>query len=134
METKTSKYFVEIIEKVQTFFTNVDYEIDKTPSRSILKLTANFSHYRVFITELISDEHRKYNYYLLDENYVVVGFDNSQDVRAIKIKFGKTPKNKSARLVPQCHLKNKTILELTKEANIDDFIYWIKINIKKHKI
>lgn len=83
----------------------------------------------MFITELLSPDYRKYNYYILKGDYVVIGFDNSQDIRAIKLKFKKVPHNNIERLVPHKHLKDKTILELTDEITVGDFINWISLNI-----
>ena len=94
-----------------------------------MRINATFKENRVFIVELISSDYRKYNYYLLKNNYVIVGFDNSQDVRAIKLKYKKVPKNDIDKLVPHKHLKDKTVLELTEEISISEFINWIEINI-----
>jgi len=129
LETKVTKYFNKLIKKNIIFFSNVNYKIDITPIRAILKINANYKNYRVFITELLSKDYRKYNFYLLKKNYVIVGFDNSQDARAIKLKFKKKPKNKFNLLVPHQHLKNKTILKLTDEIFLEDFIDWIKKNV-----
>lgn len=131
METQTTKYFDNIINKTSAFFVNIKYIIDKTPQRSIIRMTASYKDYRIFITELLCDEYRKYNFYLLKGNYVKVGFDNAPDIRAIKLKFNKIPNNDIDKLVPHVHLKNKTILELTDEKTIDDFIDWISLNIPK---
>ena len=131
MENQTTKYFDSIVSKTTAFFKNVNYIIDQTPQRSIIRITANYKHYRVFITELLSDEYRKYNFYLLEGDYVTIGFDNAQDIRAIKLKFDKIPDSDTEKLVPHVHLKNKTILELTNEKTIDDFIDWINFNISE---
>ncbi|MEN8121455.1 MAG: hypothetical protein ABFS35_13975 [Bacteroidota bacterium] len=129
MEREITKYFDNIINDINNFFSNVEYTIDRTPHRAILRINATYQDYRVFVTELISKEYRKYNYYLLSKDYVVVGLDNSQDIRAIKLKYKSIPDSNAERLVPHKHLKNKTILELTEEYTITGFIDWIKINI-----
>ncbi|MCD4791858.1 MAG: hypothetical protein K8R54_01395 [Bacteroidales bacterium] len=86
METETSKYFSNIISQINEFFSNVESTIDHTPQRQILRVNAAYKNYRIFITELTSPDYRKYNYYILKDEYVLVGFDNSQDIRAIKMK------------------------------------------------
>ena len=129
METETTKYFNDIIDEAKNVFSNLDYTIDNTPERAILRINAIYKDYRIFVTELLSDDYRKYNFYLLKDDYVIIGFDNAQDIRAIKLKFEKIPNSNIDRLVPHKHLKNKTILKLTDEISITDFINWIKLNI-----
>jgi len=129
LETKTTGYFNTIISEVIDFFSDVEYTGDYTPQRAILRINATYKDHRVFISELISPDYRKYTFYILKDNYVVAGFDNSQDIRAIKLKFKKPPDNDIDRLIPHLHLKNKTVLELTDEITLTDFINWIKVNI-----
>ena len=129
MEPEITKYFNDIINNVNNFFSNVEYTIDKTPQRAILRINATYKDYRVFLTELLSKDYRKYNFYLLKDDYVIIGFDNAQDIRVIKLKFKKVPNNKLDRLIPHKHLKNKTVLELTEKITITDFISWISLNI-----
>ena len=104
MEPKIEKYFNSIINKANSFFSNIEYTFDRTPKRAILRIKATYNDYRVFIMELVSPNYRKYNYYLLKNDYVVVGFDNSQDIRAIKMKFKKMPDKDIDKLVPHKHL------------------------------
>lgn len=126
METEIGAYFDDIIQQAEDYFDNVESKIDITPERSILRLQATYKQYRMFATELKSPEYRKYNYYLLELNFVVVGFDNSPDARAIKLKYDKIPQNDVDKLVPHQHLENKTILNLTEEIFFSDFIEWLK--------
>ena len=128
MEREITKYFDDLIHDIKGFFSNVKYTVDRTPDRVILRINAFYQNYRVFVTELVSEEYRKYNYYLLSKDYVVVGFDNSPDIRALKLKFKNIPDKNIDRLVPHKHLKNKTIIELTAELKITDFIDWISEN------
>ena len=54
-----------------------------------------------------------------------MGFDNSQDIRAIKLKYNKVSINDIDKLVFHKHLKNNTVLELTEEIKIYDFINYL---------
>ena len=129
METETSKYFDDLIELAQSFFDEVEYEIDRTPERAILRIQAKYDQYRVFVTELLSYLSRQYRYYLLRGNWVEAGFDNSPDPRAIRLKYGKTGKEHAGSHIPHLHLNDKTHLELTDEMTLFSFTTWIEENI-----
>ena len=100
--------------------------MDITPERAILQLQAKYGQYRIFVTELYSDRHRKYSYYMLREGWVEAGFDNSPDPRAIRQKYGEIGKTHVGELIPHLHLKNKTRLVLTPEITFDEFVAWIE--------
>lgn len=129
METKIREYFDGIVNKAKAKFNNVSFVIDHSPERAILRINAEYKKYRIFTSELLNEEYRKYNYYLLEVDFVVVGMDNSQDHRAIRLKYGKMPEKNKDRLVPHIHLNNKTELQLTDEMHFEDFIAWIEVNL-----
>ena len=83
MDTKITDHFDGIIRLAQQTFQHVEYVIDSSPQRAILKLNALYDDLRIMVVELFSDSERKYRYYALRENWVMVGFDNSPDPRAI---------------------------------------------------
>lgn len=124
MAHDTTEYFDSIIESAKQLWEEIDYQIDITPKRQIFKLTANYQQHRLFITELWSEDQRKYRYYLLLGDEVQAGFDNASDPRAIRIKYGDL-RNHLGELVPHLHLENKTKLELTEEMYFSDFLEWL---------
>ena len=107
----------------------MEHSRDISPQRAILRIRARYKKYRISATELLSPQYRKYNYYLLDVNYVITGFDNAPDTRAIRLKYGEIPTDDKEKMVPHQHLKNKTELVLTSEIQFQDFIEWIKSNL-----
>ncbi len=129
METETTKYLDDLIELAQSSFDEVEYKIDSTPERAILRITAKYGQYRVFVTELLSYLSRQYRYYLLRGNWVEAGFDNSPDPRAIRLKYGKIGKEHAGEHVPHFHLEDKTRLELTDEMTFFSFVTWLEENI-----
>ena len=129
METKTTKYFDDLIELAQSVFDEVEYEIDSTPERAILRMQAKYGQYRVFVTELFSYLSRQYRYYLLRGNWIEAGFDNSSDPRAIRLKYGKIGKEHAGEYIPHLHLEDKTRLELTDEMTFFSFVTWMEENI-----
>lgn len=104
-------------------------EKDYSPKRAILRLTAHYGRYRVFITEIVSRTQRQYRYYVLDGDIVVAGFDNAADARALRLKYGRQRKKHVGELIPHLHLKNKTQLELTEEMTCAAFLAWLQANV-----
>ena len=104
------------LDEVQTL------EKDHTPERSLLRLSARYGRYRVFITEIISRRVRKYRYYVLDGEEVVAGFDNATDPRALRLKYGHIGQEHAGELIPHLHLEDKCKIELTDEIECTDFI------------
>ena len=106
-------------------FTNVEVEIDATPARALLRIQARYGPYRIFITEVSDEGGCKYRYYALLENEVVVGFDNSPDPRALRLKYGQIGEEHIGEYIPHLHRENKTQLVLTEELTCADFVHWL---------
>ena len=130
MDTKTTDHFADIITFAQAAFQQVEYVVDATPKRAILRLQARYGPYRVLVTELFSGEVRKYRYYVLSGSRVEAGFDNSADPRAIRLKYGKIGKEHAGEYVPHLHQDDKTRLSLTEEMSFVAFVNWLKANIQ----
>ena len=79
MDKKITDYFNDVIGLAQATFETVESIADVTPARAILRLQCQYGLYRVLVTELFSDEIRKYRYYVLLGDRVEAGFDNSPD-------------------------------------------------------
>ncbi len=129
MDSKVTEYFADVISLALANFEGVKYVNDLTPLRAILRLEAKYGIYRVLITELFSDEVRKYRYYVLEGDRVEAGFDNSPDPRAIRLKYGRIGEEYAGENVPHLHLDNKRELVLTEEMVFADFVDWLKTNI-----
>ena len=131
MDEKTSRHFAKIIELAESVFENVTYEIDETPSRSILRIEAEYGKYQILVTELFSDGIRKYRYYVMRGDSVEAGFDNAPDPRAIRLKYGKIREEHAGENVPHLHREDKAKLYLTEEMSFQDFVDWLKSNLEK---
>lgn len=103
MDAKVTEYFADVIALAQATFEGVKYVNDVTPLRAILRLEAKYRIYRVLITELFSDQVRKYRYYVLEGDRVEAGFDNSPDPRAIRLKYSRIGTEYAGKNVP--HLR-----------------------------
>jgi hypothetical protein len=128
LDAEIAAYFAEVIELARSAFEAVEYDIDATPQRSILRLQANYGTYRIIVTELFSQTVRKYRYYLIRGNYVEAGFDNSPDPRAIRLKYGSIQREYANEQIPHLHLVDKTDLILTNAMTFENFIEWIQDN------
>ena len=128
MDPEIAGRFAGIVRLAEHYFDDVEYLVNSGPDREVLKLKARFGVLRISIREMFSDERRKYSYYALDGEVVVVGFDNSPDPAAIRLKYGRTGPKTSGIQVPHVHMNDKTDLQLTDETDILTFIIWLKAN------
>jgi len=71
------------------------------------------------------DSGRKYRYYVLRGDKVEVGFDNSPDPRALRLKYGQIGEEHIGESIPHLHRENKTQLLLTEEMTYADFVHWL---------
>lgn len=113
----------------QARFEQVEFVSDVTPARAILRLQATYGLYQIFIRELFSDGLRKYSYYILRDDRVTAGFDNSPDPRAIRLKYGSIGKEHVGEPVPHLHLENKAQMSLTEDMVFSAFIDWLEQNL-----
>lgn len=130
METEARDYFADVIDLAEANFEAVQTTIDITPARRILRLQAVYGDYRIFVTELFSEDIRKYRYYILHGDWVEAGFDNSPDPRVIRLKYGGKAKDHMGELIPHLHQEDKTTLVLTNEMKFEDFLRWVKSNLR----
>jgi hypothetical protein len=130
LDTEITDYFAHIVETAQANFQQVNHTIDITPKRAILRLEGNYGQYRILITELFSDELRKYRYYVLQGDWVEAGFDNSPDPRAIRLKYGRIGKEYANEHIPHLHRDDKNQLFLTEEMTFVNFLDWLKNNLE----
>ena len=133
MGKEIAEHFADVIGHARTIFRQISFVTDMTPERSILRFNAEYGQYRIIVTELFSDEIRKYSFYILHEDRIEAGFDNAADIHAIRLKYGQAAKEHIGELVPHLHLKNKTELFLTDEMTFENFATWIRINLQEAK-
>lgn len=129
MDPHVAVAFADIIRVAQSTFKEVQIAVDATPARAILRIQARYGLYRVFVTELVSVSARKYRYYVLRDNNVEAGFDNSPDPRALRLKYGRIGEAHAGELIPHLHLMNKSNLQLTEEISFMDFVDWLRQNL-----
>ena len=126
MENEVRRHFDEIIEDAKTVLEDVEIKQDYSAKRALLKISGNFGKLKVRITEVIDIDKRKYAYYLINTDLVVIGFDNAPDINALKIKYGKAYVHHLDERIPHFHGKGKKNTELTKEISFREFLEKIK--------
>lgn len=129
MDANPPSHLAELVHIAQASFDNVIATVDVTPVRSILRIVAQYGPYRIFITELADGVSRKYSYYALLGNLVEIGFDNSPDPRAIRLKYGRIGAGHAGEPTPHLHRANKTEMILTEEMTLADFVDWLKTHL-----
>lgn len=129
MDPEIAEHFARIARQARLYLQNVEIMTDATPDRAILRLTAQRGPLRIIVTELSTDGERKYNYYALQGDYVLAGFDNSADPGAIRLKYGRIGSAHANELVPHLHTENKQRLELTDDFGFDSFLEWLRQNV-----
>ena len=86
--------------------------------------------YRIVVTELFSDDIRKYHYYVLRGEWVEAGFDNSPDPRALRLKYGRIRRAHAGEPVPHLQRHDKTELSLTEEMTFEAFVHWLQSTLQ----
>jgi len=127
MENEIRRHFDEIIEDAKAVLEDIEIEQDYSVKRALLKISGNFGNFKVRITEVVDDDKRKYAYYLINKDFVVIGFDNAPDIKALKIKYGKNYVYHLEERVPHFHGKGKKSTELTKEISFKEFLEKVKL-------
>ena len=126
MDREIAEYFAAVINTATELFASCTHETDCTPERAILRIQAEYRSHKILVTELFSDNIRKYRYYVLQGNRVEAGFDNAPDPRAIRMKYGKIGEEHAGKDVPHLHLRDKKHIELTEEMVFSDFVKWLR--------
>jgi len=126
MENAIRRHFNEIIEDAKAVLEDVEIEQDYSVKRILLKISGNIRNLKVRITEVLDEDKRKYAYYLINKDLVVLGFDNAPDIKALKIKYGKNYVHHLEERIPHFHGKEKKNTELTKEISFKEFLEKVK--------
>lgn len=122
--------FERIITLAYAVFENVRYELNHTPERVLLRMSANYLNFDIRVAEIASSTQRKYSYYALRGEYIEAGFDNRADPFAIRLKYGKISRERANDLIPHLHLADKTELYFTEEITFSGFLEWLQTNLR----
>lgn len=105
--------FADIINLARARLSDVRVDQDCAPDRVILAIEGSFHEYRVVLKEVVNPQRRRYAYYVLQGERVILGFDNHADRTALRLKYGDSYTDHISDLVPHCHGTDKTTTILT---------------------
>lgn len=105
--------FASIIALARARLTQVAVEQDIETDRAILSIDGRLGKYRIVIKEVVNPQRRRYAYYVLEEERVVLGFDNHPDRTALRLRFGDYYTAHIHDLVPHRHGPDKASTFLT---------------------
>lgn len=108
----------------------VRYEIGE--QRALLDIEGLWINYRIVLSEIHRpDASRRYAYYLLDNaNQPIIGFDNSADTQAIRLRYGSYWRQHIHEEIPHTHDVNRKI-HLTDEMTVQRFFEWLQTELPK---
>ncbi len=100
---------------------------DERRNRSLLELEGKYKNFRIIISEIrFPNGSVRYAYYVLDkQNRVVRGFDNSPDIRALKLRYESEYKYHLHERIPHAHTTDDEV-ELTEHYDFDSFLSWLQ--------
>jgi hypothetical protein len=100
----------------------VSIEENSEADRAILTIEGRFDGYRVVLKEVVNPQRRRYAYYVLQGERVILGFDNHVDRTALRMKYGDDYTAHIFDLIPHRHGPDKTTTILTEPWNAVRFL------------
>lgn len=114
--------FADIIALARARLTQVRIDEDVALERAILAIEGRFGAYRVVLKEVVNPHRRRYAYYVLHDERVIIGFDNHTDRTALRLKYGEDYSAHIFDLVPHRHGPDKTTTILTEPWDAVSFL------------
>jgi hypothetical protein len=105
--------FADVIALARTCLSAPKIEEDSDEDRAILTIEGEFENDRVFIKEVVDSRARRYAYYVLKDDRVVVGLDNHADRTALRLKYREHFAAHIHELIPHRHGADKRNTVLT---------------------
>lgn len=136
MAWTSEKHIRTLIEEAKKFLTNINIlHNDIGQHRAIIDLEGIWKEYRIIVSEVHrKDKGIRYAYYVLDkDNILIQGFDNSTDIVAIKLKYGKNWKSYIHEEVPHQHDREGNLSLTQTDINFETFRTWIYTHLRMRK-
>lgn len=131
MARALAESFADIIALARARLTQVDIDEEVSPDRAILAIEGRFDRYRVLIKETVSPTRRRYAFFVLSGNRVMLGLDNHADRQALRLKYGDDFADHIHELIPHRHGPDKTTTQLTEEWTAQEFLNELETLIDK---
>jgi hypothetical protein len=114
--------FADIVALARARLTAVEVKEDTDAERGILTVHGCFDRYRILLKETRSLGRRRYAFYILLGERVMLGFDNHPDHHALRLKYGRDFAAHIYELIPHRHSSDKSSTELTAEWTAASFL------------
>jgi hypothetical protein len=105
--------FEDIIALARSRLNAPKIEQDIDEDRAILTVDGEFGKHRVFVKEVVDAKARRYAYYMLIGDRVVIGLDNHADRTALRLRYGEHFAAHIHELIPHRHGTDKRDTVLT---------------------
>ena len=105
--------FADIISLARYRLTQIEIQEDGDSERAVLTIQGYVGAYRILLKETISAGRRRYAYYVLNGDRVMIGLDNHPDHQALRLKYGSNLASHLHELIPHRHGPDKLTTELT---------------------
>jgi len=128
VDRSVGEYINELIATARATFRDVRVtRRDERPARALIDMEGWWGAYRIIISEIIlSDGSIRYAYYVLDaDNRLVHGFDNTPDVRAVRLRYGREYRHHLGERTSHQHTTDDR-LSLTEPMTLGRFIEWLR--------
>jgi hypothetical protein len=126
-----TQYFDHILTLCQATCESVTLiTCDERSERALLNLTARYGDFDLYVSEIVfPNGSRKYAYYVLHHQKVIVGFDNAPDPEVLKLKYGVEYARHRLELLPHAHSADKMSTMLTEVMDFEQFLVWVQANL-----
>lgn len=114
--------FADIVALARARLTQVTVDEDVNVDRAVLVIQGYFGRYRVLIKETVSPTRRRYAFFMLLGDRILLGLDNHADRQALRLKYGEEFAAHIYELIPHRHGPDKATLELTEEWTAQQFL------------
>jgi len=105
--------FARIVDLARATLHEIQSSQEIDAERAILSIEGERLLYRIVLKETISAKGRRYAYYILRGERVLLGLDNHPDRQALRLRFGAAFAEHLADLIPHQHSADKTSVSLT---------------------
>lgn len=105
--------FARIVALAQSKLHEVQHWQEIDAERAILSIQGERGAFRIVLKETISPRGRRYAYYILQGDRVLLGLDNHPDRQALRHKYGVAFAEHLSDLIPHRHAGDKAFVSLT---------------------
>lgn len=121
MDKQAKRHLERLLKQIHGAFTDVQVRtFDISERRAVLQVRCTRGDKTIAVTEVLTPDARKYSYYLIQGDKVLIGLDNSADRRALRLMYGRDFPQHIHEPIPHRHVADR--VELTDKVTFAQFI------------